>query len=53
MDIPAFAAASTSAGYDAGRHHGPFTVRTDKARKELGYSPRITSKEGIAEMTRT
>ena len=28
----------------------PFTVRTDKARKELGYSPRVTWKEGIAEM---
>jgi nucleoside-diphosphate-sugar epimerase len=31
----------------------PFTVRTDKARKELGYSPRVTWKEGIAEMTTT
>lgn len=29
----------------------PFTVRTDKARKELGYSPRVTWKAGIAEMT--
>ena len=24
-------------------------LRTDKARKELGYSPRVTRKEGIAE----
>ena len=31
----------------------PFTVRTDKARKELGYSPHVTWKEGIAEMTTT
>jgi hypothetical protein len=31
----------------------PFTVRTDKAGKELGYSPRVTWKEGIAEMTTT
>jgi len=29
----------------------PFTVRTDKARKELGYSPRVTWKAGIAMMT--
>jgi hypothetical protein len=27
-----------------------FTVRTDKASKQLGYSPRVTWKEGIAEM---
>ena len=27
-----------------------FTVRTDKARRELGYAPRITWQEGIAEM---
>ena len=31
----------------------PFTLRTDNARKELGYSPRVTWKEGIAEMTTT
>jgi nucleoside-diphosphate-sugar epimerase len=31
----------------------PFTVRTEKARKELGYSPRVTGKEGVAAMTTT
>jgi nucleoside-diphosphate-sugar epimerase len=31
----------------------PFTVCTDKARKELGFSPRVTWKAGIAEMTTT
>jgi nucleoside-diphosphate-sugar epimerase len=30
-----------------------FTVRTEKARRELGYSPRVTWKEGVAEMTTT
>lgn len=28
-----------------------FTVSTDKARRELGYTPRISWREGIAEMT--
>ena len=28
----------------------PFTVRIDKAKRELGYSPRISWKRGIAEM---
>lgn len=29
----------------------PFTVRIDKARRELGYSPRVTWDDGILEMT--
>jgi nucleoside-diphosphate-sugar epimerase len=29
----------------------PFTVRIDKARRELGYTPRITWEQGIAEMS--
>jgi hypothetical protein len=29
----------------------PFTVRTDKARQELGYVPCVTQQQGIAEMT--
>ena len=30
----------------------PFTIRTDKARVELGYSPQFTMKEGLAAMQR-
>jgi nucleoside-diphosphate-sugar epimerase len=30
----------------------PFTVRSDKARRELGYVPRISWKEGLANMAR-
>lgn len=29
----------------------PFTIRTDKARRELGYAPRVTWKSGLAAMT--
>ncbi len=29
----------------------PFTVRIDKARRELGYAPRMTWKQGIAQMS--
>lgn len=29
----------------------PFTLRIDKAKRELGYVPRVTWKEGLAEMT--
>lgn len=29
----------------------PFTVRTEQARRELGLIPRVTWKDGIAEMT--
>jgi len=29
----------------------PFTVNIGKARRELGYSPRISWKQGIADMT--
>lgn len=29
----------------------PFTIRWDKAKRDLGYTPRVTWKDGIAEMT--
>jgi nucleoside-diphosphate-sugar epimerase len=28
----------------------PFTLRIDKAKRELGYRPRVTWNQGIAEM---
>jgi nucleoside-diphosphate-sugar epimerase len=28
----------------------PFTVRIDKARRELGYLPRVSRQQGLAEM---
>ena len=31
----------------------PFTIRTDKARRDLDYSPKVTWQQGIAQMTGT